>query len=444
MIKLVSVDKISNHPENPRKDLGDLTELAQSIKQNGILQNLTIVPWYSTITGVGADDPKQQEEMGYYALIGNRRLAAAKLAGLKEVPCAIADMDHKTQIATMLTENMQRSDLTVYEQAQGFQMMMDLGDTVSNISEKTGFSETTVRRRTKLLELNQEKLKETMVRGATLADYAKLEQIENIELRNEVLEKIGTSDFDWTLRRAIEDEKRKKKFNEILSEVQKFATEVEDTSELEYETAYWGNPSEKFTMPENADEVEYFYCIKYDYIYLYYKSLESEEPNKAEEEKERHRERLREERRLKLENITRIAYELRQDFVKSYSNAKAKKNIGTIIENIIFATAETYYSPDYGEIADILNIDIDEKEDVEWEDLTDEIRKQPELSLLAMTYNMLLDKGYHQYYNWNCEYGPNESLDNIYNFLKKLGYEMSEEEIELQNGTHKLFEKREV
>src|SRR5699024_9779546 len=111
-------------------------------------------------------------------------LAAAKLAGLTEVPCAIRDMDYKTQVGTMLAENMQRSDLTVYEQAQGFQMMMDLGETVSNISEKTGFSESTVRRRTKLLELDQDKLKETMSRGATLADYAKLEEIEDLELRN--------------------------------------------------------------------------------------------------------------------------------------------------------------------------------------------------------------------------------------------------------------------
>lgn len=55
----------------------------------------------------------------------------------------------------MLLENMQRSDLTVYEQAQGFQMMLDLGESISDISEKTGFSETTVRRRVKLLELDQ-------------------------------------------------------------------------------------------------------------------------------------------------------------------------------------------------------------------------------------------------------------------------------------------------
>ena len=106
-------------------------------------------------------------------------------------------MDKKTQVATMLLENIQRNDLTVYEQAQGFQMMLNLGETVSDISEKTGFSETTVRRRTKLLELDQEEFKKSTERGATLMDYAKLEKIKDINLRNEVLAKIGTNNRMW-------------------------------------------------------------------------------------------------------------------------------------------------------------------------------------------------------------------------------------------------------
>ena len=109
MIKLIDINKIHHHPDTPRKDLGDLTELAESISQRGVLQNLTLVP----IEG------KEDE---FYAVIGNRRLAASRLAGLKELPSAvISDMDHKTQVGTMLLENIQREDLTAYEQAQGFQ-----------------------------------------------------------------------------------------------------------------------------------------------------------------------------------------------------------------------------------------------------------------------------------------------------------------------------------
>lgn len=148
-VVLIPADQLCPHPDNPRKNLGNLTELADSIKANGILQNLTIVP---------------KAEGGYTVVIGHRRLAAAKLAGLEVLPCIIADMDLRTQVQTMLTENIQRSDLSVYEQAQGFQMMLNLGDSIDEIARKSGFSQTTVRRRVKMMELDQDELKKVSSR----------------------------------------------------------------------------------------------------------------------------------------------------------------------------------------------------------------------------------------------------------------------------------------
>lgn len=104
----LSVELLEPHPNNPRKELGDLTELSESIKENGIMQNLTVVPFES------------EAGTRYRVIIGHRRLAASKAAGLAEVPCAVVDMDEKTQLSTMLLENIQRSDLTAFEQAQGF------------------------------------------------------------------------------------------------------------------------------------------------------------------------------------------------------------------------------------------------------------------------------------------------------------------------------------
>lgn len=112
-IKYIPVKKLWQHPDNPRKDLGDVTELAESIKVNGVLQNLTVVPLIGEIT-------KKWDGESYRVIIGHRRLAAAKLAGLEELPCVVVEMSEREQLSTMLTENMQRSDLTVYEQAQGF------------------------------------------------------------------------------------------------------------------------------------------------------------------------------------------------------------------------------------------------------------------------------------------------------------------------------------
>ena len=124
------IELLRPHPKNPRKDVGDVTELAESIKANGIFQPLTV------LSGDCID--------GYTVVIGHRRLAAAKLAGLEKVPCNVAEMTEQEQISTMLLENMQRNDLTVYEQAQGFQMMLDLGETEQSIAEKTGLSKDTI------------------------------------------------------------------------------------------------------------------------------------------------------------------------------------------------------------------------------------------------------------------------------------------------------------
>lgn len=174
----IPIEQLYPHPDNPRKDLGDLTELADSIKANGVLQNLTVVP--RTVTGEITGETWQK---GYTVVIGHRRLAASKLAGLKELPCVITDMDLRSQVQTMLMENIQRADLTLYEQAQGFQMMLDLGDSIDEIARKSGFSQTTVRRRVKLLELDQEKFKASVSRGANLMDYMELDKIDDPELK---------------------------------------------------------------------------------------------------------------------------------------------------------------------------------------------------------------------------------------------------------------------
>lgn len=177
----IPIEQLYPHPDNPRKDLGDLTELADSIKANGVLQNLTVVP---------------RAEGGYTVVIGHRRLAAAKLAGLEALPCVVADMDSRSQVQTMLMENIQRSDLSVYEQAQGFQMMLDMGASVEEIAKKSGFSQTTVRRRVKMMELDQDELKEVSSRQISLSDFDRLAQIEDIKTRNKVLKDIGTYNFD--------------------------------------------------------------------------------------------------------------------------------------------------------------------------------------------------------------------------------------------------------
>ncbi len=281
---MLPVARLHPHPDNPRKDLGDLTELADSIKANGIFQNLTVVPSDSSCET-------------FTVVIGHRRLAAAKLAGLREVPCVVTEMDQKEQLRTMLMENMQRSDLTIYEQAQGFQMMLDMGETVETVAEASGFSTTTVRRRVKLLELDPEKFKKSVSRGATISDYLELDKLEDPALKNEVLDTIGTANFKNSLKAALKREADKKRLLQWETEAREFAVQCEarnmlngENVPMEYVGSYntWNSNAQHVERPGDAGTVRYYYCVGSDSVSIYRDPqdvVETEEQIRAREEK---------------------------------------------------------------------------------------------------------------------------------------------------------------
>ena len=199
-IVYIGIDHIHTHPENPRKDLGDLIELAESMKKQGCLQNLTVVP----VEGQPGE---------YYALIGNRRHGASKLAGLEELPCRIAEgLSRKEQLSIMLEENMQRNDLTIWEQAQGFQLMLDLGETEDTIAEKTGFSKKTIKHRLNIAKLDSKTLQEKERQDGyqlTLTDLYELEKIKDIKIRDKILK--DSTDSRDLARRAINAQREQKR-----------------------------------------------------------------------------------------------------------------------------------------------------------------------------------------------------------------------------------------
>lgn len=209
----VPIKEIYPHPDNPRKDLGDITELTESIKKNGIMQNLSVIPGHY-------ENGEWIEQVGYTLIIGHRRCEAARRAGITEVPCRIIkDMTINEQISTMLEENMQRNDLTIIEQAQGFQMMLDLGDTVDTIADKTGFSKQTVKHRVNLAKLDLNLLKEKQEDEEyqlNLKDLYELEKIKDIDVRNRILEDASDSnDIAWEVEKALKEERVKENESKI-------------------------------------------------------------------------------------------------------------------------------------------------------------------------------------------------------------------------------------
>jgi len=468
---LLPVDKLLPHPDNPRKDLGDLQELADSIKANGVLQNLTVVSLESEseewsalakqyqehpteevrtcMNRIAANQVSDTDGM-FRVVIGHRRLAAAKLAGLTEVPCVISNMSYREQVRTMLMENIQRTDLTVYEQAQGFQMMLDLGDSVDTIAKKAGFSKTTVRRRVKLLELDQQKFKASVERGATLQDYAELDKIEDPELKNKVLDAIGTNNFRMTLNNAIDEEKNRKYIAEASAAVGEFATLVEevDRSVMQYAESYetW-NRKKKVVRPDDADTVKYYYTVSVRSVSVYREKVETSEDAEAKEAQERRKAEFNR-REAELKKLAEDTYQLRFEFIKSYS--KAKKNLPLVLRFAGFVFCESSDSVDFEILAKLLDIPVDvENEGFDMEAYDATMSERSEYTLLATAYASADYDGLSYYrknyrmengkYDYHLDYEANEQLDFIYNHLTALGYEMSDEEKALRDGTHELF-----
>ncbi|MBR4078321.1 MAG: ParB/RepB/Spo0J family partition protein [Oscillospiraceae bacterium] len=442
---MLPVDKIHPHPDNPRKDLGDLTELAESIKANGVLQNLTVVKRYGEIRG---------EWHGMYTvIIGHRRLAASKLAGLKEVPCVVVEMTPAEQFATMMVENVQRSDLTVYEQAQGFQTMLNLGGTVEEVARQTGFSQSTVRRRLNLMKLDQKKFKDSMSRSATLTDYMELDKIKDDARRNKVLEEIGTPNFKAALKSALAQEEIEQKIAHWESLVSPFAKKVPqrpsvgDHVMVKQFTKYSTEAEEVFTAPDDSDTEEYLYFVDKSFgVYLY--KTKEEDPEETEQQRIR-KERAERFDRLKaeFEEMSDLHHLLREEFLMGFNPTTRahKEAIQVYAMRVIIHLQARWAKVNWEHVGNLLNIEVEdgEPDEAEFEDV---VKYNPARALMAVAYSYAISSMSCNY--WTYAYGEdcrfikpmeNKLLDYLYELLIALGYEMSDEELQMQNGTHELF-----
>ena len=433
MIEFIEVEKIHPHKDNPRKNLGDLTELAESIKKSGIYQNLTVIPASGYHFGE------------YTVIIGHRRLAAAKLAGLQKVPCVVTAMDEREQIATMLLENMQRSDLTVYEQAQGIQMMLDLGDSIDEISEKTGFSESTIRRRTKLLKLDEDAFRDSQERQVTLAEYDKLFEIEDESKRNELLQEIGTGNFNNKFLEVKRMEENEKKRAELISALSEFAEEKSDKDCRDY--SYVGYISNVSEIPEEREDVPYFYSKAWGTAVYLYRDFTDEEKREAEEDERREAETALAKQKMqdRIKQINEVAkrfFNLRFEFVKNLNPKDLKDEI---ISFAVFASFERFaFSASMDMIDKLVGETVSKVESYrnvpDMDVLSDKIRTEPEKLLLYATYSRFHDNKENKcHVSWNGSYQKNKTLESLYNCLCDIGYEMSDEEKAYMDGTHELF-----
>lgn len=300
----ISVRKLHPHPENPRKDLGDIAELTESIRKNGIMQNLTVIPGYFNDNGVWIECDGTSADAEYTIIIGHRRFAAAKAAGFTEVPCRIyEDMSRDEQIGTMLEENMQRNDLTVFEQATSFQLMLDLGGSEDAICEKTGFSKKTVRHRLEIAKLNPTELKKKEQDESfqlTLTDLYELEKIKDVKVRNQILkESRSSSDLRWRAKTAAENEKADLNEKVIAAKLESMGViKAPKKASTEQWSGIWETHA-SFDLSKDIDEIkitwkktskQLMYVRWYRFMHLIYpKEKQSEKKKTAEDLKREQR-----------------------------------------------------------------------------------------------------------------------------------------------------------
>jgi ParB family transcriptional regulator, chromosome partitioning protein len=127
--RLIPIGKLDPNPDQPRTEIGDLTELTASISEKGVLEPLLVKP-----------------TMGRWMIIaGERRWRAATAAGLTELPCIEMDVDEAGVAEIALIENMQRKDLTPWEEADGLRALCErFGYTHEDVARKVGKSRSTV------------------------------------------------------------------------------------------------------------------------------------------------------------------------------------------------------------------------------------------------------------------------------------------------------------
>ena len=439
------IDSLFPHPDNPRKEIGDVTELAASIKAKGIMQNLTVVPFKSRT------NPKFNGAGRYTVIIGHRRLTAAREAGLRTLPCVIVEMSEQEQIETMLLENMQRVDLTPFEQAQGFQMMIDFGDSIEEISEKTGFSETTIRRRIKMNEMDAEKLKKVSERQISIADLDRLSKLEDITVRNRVLDSIGTNNFEGKYQQALKDQEIARMVP-IAKELVKKLKAKKIYSSDKYSGKYdqLGNTIsldkwDGTTIPvkEGEERKLYYYLDESWGNFAFYVEQPKAKPvkrPKAELEKEK---RISE-AWAQYDQATALAYTLRSTFIASLTVTKS--NIETVLRGAAVACAYNVIGSPQTNSTDIykmLGLEDRRYESGIYGVVLETVRNG-DLALLAkVIYAAFGDKeslGYSGGYRREFPvHSKSTTLDSLYAWLCDLGYEMSDEERALQDGTHEVF-----
>lgn len=213
----LDVNKILPSPYQPRKsfDKSTLTDLAKSIKSYGVMQPLSV----------------RYLNRGIYELVaGERRLKAAKLAGLTEIPAIVVNVSDKDSAVMALVENIQRENLGFFEEAEGFQsLMVDFGYTQEEIAGLVGKGQSTVSNKLRTLRLDPVIKGIIVEEGLTERHARALLKLDDVEKQKEALNKVIKYDLNVSKTEELIESMVKKevvKVNAFRGNIKGYITDI--------------------------------------------------------------------------------------------------------------------------------------------------------------------------------------------------------------------------
>ncbi|MBS5145374.1 MAG: ParB/RepB/Spo0J family partition protein [Butyricicoccus pullicaecorum] len=186
-LRRIRTTQISRNPYQPRKyfEPEAIRELADSIRQYGVLNPLTV----------------RRTTDGYELIAGERRLRAARAAGLSEVPCLVMSATEEDSSAIALVENLQRRDLDFFEEAAGYRQLIDrYGLTQEEAAHKVGKTQSAVANKLRLLKLSPETMQMIRDGGLTERHARAILRLPTEEARCEAISKIVAQ--QWNVSRT--------------------------------------------------------------------------------------------------------------------------------------------------------------------------------------------------------------------------------------------------
>lgn len=198
-VSQIEVDKITANPFQPRRyfDTEKLEQLAQSIKEHGVLEPIIV----------------RKTDEGYQVVVGERRWRASMLAGKDTVPAVVKELTDRQMTELALIENLQREDLNAIEEAEGYQVLIEeFSMTQEEVAQSVGKKRSSVANALRLLTLDN-KVKEMVASGALSRGHAKvLLGVDSVKLRQQLAEKVVKEGLSVRqLERLVKDRPKKKR-----------------------------------------------------------------------------------------------------------------------------------------------------------------------------------------------------------------------------------------